>query len=93
MLRLRPRVPAGYALRTHALLEAGKDLEAMETIDAAIAEKSASPELWQQLGLTLLELRHADVAVARLGPEVQRGGGARLRSVYGVALRRAGPRR
>ena len=83
-------MPAAYTLRTQALLELGKKGEALATIDAAIAKNSASAELWQQLGLTLLEAGRASEAVSRLEPEVRRGGDARLRSIYGLALAESG---
>ena len=90
VLARRPGVAAAHSLRAYALLEQGRRSEALAAIEEAVAQRSASPELWQQLGLTLLELGRARDAAARLEPEVKRGGDARTRSVLALALAESG---
>ena len=86
----RRSVPAAYTLRVQALLELGRREEALRTIEEAVAKQSAARELWQQWGLTLLELGRAKEAASRLAAEVQRSEEPRLQSIYALALAESG---
>ncbi|HEV8241885.1 MAG TPA: sulfatase-like hydrolase/transferase [Thermoanaerobaculia bacterium] len=68
LVQARPSMPLGHSLYAQALLEAGRDDEALQVMREARRQRVASPTLLRQLGLTLAERGIIDEARAVLSP-------------------------
>jgi len=68
LVQARPSMPLGHSLYAQALIEAGRDDEALRVMRAAREKKVATPSMLRQLGLSLTERGLLDEARAVLGP-------------------------
>ncbi|HXT51991.1 MAG TPA: sulfatase-like hydrolase/transferase [Thermoanaerobaculia bacterium] len=68
VVQARPSMPLGHSLLAQALLQSGKDDEALEVMREARTGRVASPTLLRQLGLTLAERGSTDEARSVLTP-------------------------
>ena len=73
LVQARPTMPLGHSLYAQALLEAGRDDEALRVMREARQRRVASPSLLRQLGLILAERGIAGEARAVLSPLAKAG--------------------
>lgn len=85
----RPAMPLGYSLLSQALLQGDHIPEALEVMQKARAQGTATDVLSRQLGLTLAEIGRAKDAVAVLQPLADTGD-LRARNALALALSEAG---
>ena len=73
LVAARPAMPLGHSLLAQALLESGREDEALQVMQAARAQGHASASMLRQLGLSLAELHKTDEAREVLAPLADAG--------------------
>ncbi|HEV8632182.1 MAG TPA: sulfatase-like hydrolase/transferase [Thermoanaerobaculia bacterium] len=92
LVKERPAMPLGHSLLAQALLQAGRDDEALEVMRQARARGSASANLQRQLALTLAEQGKIDEARAVVAP-LAGAGDAEARVILALTDSEAGRQR
>jgi arylsulfatase A-like enzyme/Flp pilus assembly protein TadD len=90
VVKERPTMSLGYSLLAQALLQAGKNAEALDVMLKARSQGAVSDSLLRQLGLTLSEMGRAKEAVDILKPMAEKLGDPQTLNAYALALSEAG---